>query len=575
MTSFPKRAQRFSQHEDSELSSNQYEVEEYSHGVGDSAHLNKGNRLQPETIAYFRQIQDALKVALDQSQGTDSDEVDLLIQNVHEEIRGKEYRLFVNPRCSKVMELVVSHSKEEQVIDLFKRIQYTIEALMVDRCASHAVQALFARVIQLLDRKSVREDMSLGELLRETYEMLYTKLNEFVCDPYASHILRQLVLSTIGTESDFTTVLLKKWLSVPESEIHDIILSSYGSPVFQKMLEASSKSKTLAKELDPLLRKIFLCDSERFEEFLMNTYASRSLESVFQNCGNSIFLLVLKERIIPKIFEYSIHPISNFVVQNILKNLRHEKQFISIYEAFVKQGSINDLWKKNRLGVLLQLVEACAKFGDPQVQSQLFTHVTDMVACNGGKNVVENILWDCNDRIPPLRSLLIQSLMKLDPKSNKSIAEAMLSTSKDFLTFIAKDKFGSHILESFLNSDSVEEKYKNKFLDSFEGEFGGLAKDKFGSHFVEAAFEKGSLKRKKIIISELSKYEGQLSGSSQGRAVMFKCRLSDFRRDPEEWEKAQTKKRKVVAIFDDILGDEVKKQPKKKQTSKKHNNKSG
>lgn len=79
-----------------------------------------------------------------------SEERQLLLNNLHTEIRGREYRLCVNRHCGPAMERILQLSNDGQVKRFFNALKTRLYNLFTDRIASHAMQQMLFRLPEIM-----------------------------------------------------------------------------------------------------------------------------------------------------------------------------------------------------------------------------------------------------------------------------------------------------------------------------------------------------------------------------------------------------------------------------------------
>lgn len=123
---------------------------------------------------------------------------------------------------------------------------------------------------------------------------------------------------------------------------------------------------------------------------------------------------------------------------------------------------------------------------------------------------------------------------------------------------------GSRAYEAIIASNEVNEKIKKKILRNLMGNFASLAKDKFGSHIVEKCWSVATIEQKEKIAQELVKYEYDLSEHYLGKCILWTCNIDLYKRRRDEWIEREEGMIRKKDMFKDILGDEVA-LPKKKR----------
>lgn len=98
------------------------------------------------TLQYFKNVGKQLATW----DKLDEEERSIFLNNVFDEIRSHEYRLAVNPNCSKVLERLFELFTPSQIKTFLVSIKSLYLPLFTDRVASHAMQALLFRLPELM-----------------------------------------------------------------------------------------------------------------------------------------------------------------------------------------------------------------------------------------------------------------------------------------------------------------------------------------------------------------------------------------------------------------------------------------
>jgi nucleolar protein 9 len=514
--------------------------------------FSKGNRLTPETQSYFKEIQSALENLSKDDELSYHENLQLMLNNVFEEIKDKEYRLAVNPRCSKVLEYIFQFAKWSHLVPFFKKVQIFLFELMTDRCASHVIQALAKRFSELQEDGADDWDgiSSMRDLLVESYEMLDLKWWDVACNVYGSHVLRTWIQQTKDLSSDLSvSVYLMKSLSAfSPSDVSSICCDMYGSPLLQVLIEAVVEHQ----EADGLMRKL----SGEFSRISFDKFGSRVAEHVLKHSGNSVIREILEKEVLPNIRRFVEHQNANFVLQTALGNLRHVEHANLCVTAIAEldRGMVSS----RRAGVLWKLAEACVNLQSVDAQKAF---VTTFV---GKSEDYIRKLIETNNHV---NLMLAQSLLQFT-SHNLQLVKDFSGLDDEALFKLAKSPSGSFVLQTFLQNKTIAEKTKNKILDKLKGKFAQIGQSPQGSRCLETCFEKASLTRKQAIAAELTSAENALKGTAFGRAVLSKLQIDLFKRDAKQWAEAQSKQGKAKALFSDIVSQDSNQSSKKSKKRK-------
>ena len=92
---------------------------------------------------------------------------------------------------------------------------------------------------------------------------------------------------------------------------------------------------------------------------------------------------------------------------------------------------------------------------------------------------------------------------------------------------------------------------------SLQGTFPQLCCNKHGSRLVDACWRHSEVNTKREIAEELLLKEEDLKGDYYGKFVLRNCNIESFKRKQDAWQEKQKAVKKTVALFDDILKEDV------------------
>ena len=212
------------------------------------------------------------------------------------------------------------------------------------------------------------------------------------------------------------------------------------------------------------------------------------------------------------------HPVANFVVQSLIISCKQESVLEEILEEL--SSSFEELAFQNRLGVITKLAESVISF--PKLQVSFLNSLTtayriDVKDKVHRKEFAHMILYkksksdhSSGRSVGLQESLLIQHILAFDKENNSIMVDSIKSLSQQDTVDWIKDSTLSRILESFLTSNTISSKKKDKFVCSLLGMFGTFARDKYASHFIDKCWKVIPLSVKEKIAEELLSCEREL-----------------------------------------------------------------
>jgi nucleolar protein 9 len=136
------------------------------------------------------------------------------------------------------------------------------------------------------------------------------------------------------------------------------------------------------------------------------------------------------------------------------------------------------------------------------------------------------------------------------------VTKSLLSLEQKEIVTIANDKSGSHVIDTYLQSQTVAPKHKSQLIDKLRGSFVDLACDRFGSRIVDYLLGTVDLKLKASIMDELNEKESHLNSNRNGWYVAKKAGLYHYKNRYDEWKDEERSRDKRRREFEDIIDGE-------------------
>eukprot|EP01083_Nonionella_stella_P036797 100371_1 len=559
----------------------------------DTTLKTQAHALKPQTVEYFRSLQDVL------DNQEDAEDRELLLANVFDEIKGEEEALLLNKHVSRTIERVFQLTEDRQMLKAFLwSIRENFFALCRGRCSSHPLQAVVARIPEILlsegaassgglDEEAEELDEkdesvpSMGEILATLCGHLPENCVDLMFDPFASFLVRDL-LRVLGGVTDLKPKQRKRAHGgserAPEEKafslahlpgsasqtVNDIAaqlcnsngldweslaFDQHAGPAVQILLETLDSHDDTAM-IESIIAKLLLWDfdedlsdwsvSETSKSYVYSMMCDRVgshlMQRVCQHASPRVTKMLIKAHFTPHLVELALHPCANYCVQAILQRISGTKVVRKVVKKL--HDSMGKLFASNRVGVVWRLTEACARL--KECQEELLKLICEAKSCEP-QQLVESLLKHTAAVAYKQKSsydwggaMLLQALLKFDPKIAKPVFQGFLALSRDNVHSMCVDSIGSHVFGAFLHSH-VHTNKKKVFINRLEGRFSSIARDKFGSFCIEKCLLVAAPKQKKKIASELSKSLRILSGSRIGCILITKFQLDEFSSDPEKW----------------------------------------
>ncbi|CAG2107559.1 unnamed protein product [Medioppia subpectinata] len=254
------------------------------------------------------------------------------------------------------------------------------------------------------------------------------------------------------------------------------------------------------------------------------------------------------------------HDIANFIFSEICEELF---------------PSLDSIFRHNRPGIGVCLSKACQKFPpsqhdfihalmksfhcfepkDRQIQLVPLMLFGDQEPSNGrtgGREQPYGAYGNNKVDIWLHGSLMLQYIFGFDDPYK--VTKSLLSLEPKEVVSIANDKSGSHVIETFLHSQTVAPKHKQQLIEHLRGSYVDMANDRFGSRIVDHVLATADIKLKSSIMDELVAKESHLNSTRNGYYLGKKAGLYHYKNRNDEWRDEERGRAKRRREMDDIFG---------------------
>lgn len=355
--------------------------------------------------AYFRtvdiQIRDWQGASHEDEQTGDAvsdEERNLFFVAALTEMRGKEKQLATDPECSAILERMI-YSMDDFVRRVFMdSLAGSFERLVRHRFASHVCQTLFSVADETVSREArgilphVPDDPEQGklrtmtQLILEMSEELLPSFSSLISDPFASHVVRSLLLllcpSTPPGGSSQTSIRSRKIgkskarqnqmkcpftgtrergkdaakgntpatfgklsrrfvealrVQLGDNEIRALASDKVASPALQILLEVEA-DQDMTNEDGSLMDKLTIGfisahrrpnlvaeASDYLNILLRDSTSSRLFETIISRAPSDAFTALWAAHFKGKLPTLSVHPVANFVLAKALERVSSEQ----------------------------------------------------------------------------------------------------------------------------------------------------------------------------------------------------------------------------------------------------------
>eukprot|EP00697_Spironema_sp_BW2_P005395 gnl/Spiro4/17534_TR9339_c0_g1_i1.p1 gnl/Spiro4/17534_TR9339_c0_g1~~gnl/Spiro4/17534_TR9339_c0_g1_i1.p1 ORF type:complete len:651 (-),score=204.75 gnl/Spiro4/17534_TR9339_c0_g1_i1:50-1834(-) len=147
---------------------------------------------------------------------------------------------------------------------------------------------------------------------------------------------------------------------------------------------------------------------------------------------------------------------------------------------------------------------------------------------------------------------IARTLFTFQPQVVETLCASVVSLPVDKLLMLMRHNNGSKVVEAFLESPGAPP-FIGPLIEKLTGKIAMLCLDKYASHCVEKAYPLAPVAQKRLIASELAEEEASLAASPYGRFSLRVCRVAEFKLKQTAWTERETKNKKKLDLFADIL----------------------
>ncbi|GLV36333.1 uncharacterized protein CBL_08827 [Carabus blaptoides fortunei] len=554
--------------------------------------FGRGSHLSEDTYQYFVRVLEIYK------EGFPSEEEKLMFaNNVFEQTENEEINYSSNQIGCRVIETLLPFANAQVIERFTAAFSSNLRLYLSDRFASHVIQAL----LQICCEKSLSESeepdakAKYKEFTFKISKFLLNNLEDFISDTYANHIIRSVFESLAGIPKEVKNEPTKDKSEVKETEMpeeytnivreyserlivwpqfKDLPYSELSSGMLQILLKSLKKIdlKLLKKVQKKLLEESFSVVSEADAE-------EKKLPDVFQ-CKPATMLLEMAitvatektyTQIYAKCFVGNLVPLAkmrecNFTVQKLLNACMDKTEFEQMFDELA--SSFEDILVCGHSGVILAIGQTCKRLSAKQ--GNFIQSLMNALHCSQPVDR-QNAFVSCVMRLVPYErletvqqqhyfvnlhgSFILQVMLEFNKPIK--IINSILNMEGNDLKNLFCDSKGSHIMDSYMKSQYVGEKSREKLIRKMQGTYQELAVSKYGSRSLEAILNVAQGKQKMQIMDELSYKDASWTSAEFGRIIAGKINIQLYKRNKDEWKTFIGKSEKTKNMFADIIGENV------------------
>jgi nucleolar protein 9 len=557
-------------------------------------------------LEYFKQAESTLAANAFAS----NEEKIGFIGGVLDEAKGKELKLVTNQICSKLVERLILLADDTQLLGIFKAFDGNFLNLSKHKYSSHCVETLLVRCAALVEREMVSSNpmelyqkdgkvpedyVSMENMIIFMVNEMKTHVKDIMTQPYASHVLRILILVLSGSKLPSTTTksslrskkskTTRKIISIQDNNdfeqayqvptvfkealyefagaltkdldttsARELSIGKLSSPVIQLVikLETSDKNVMAASGFCKLLFNMSPKapkdnSEEAYIEYLLSDpvglyFFESVVESVPVAVIQRLYTLYMKERMSKLVKRDG----ANYLIPALLNKLRHT-EVKEIIDAVIPELEL--LINSNNLGIIRAVLDVSKshKYKQNELLEAFLSRyngsddkasILEKVVKLEGSTVVGPPSKD-NDLVSNQemqRALFAESLIGFSPTLLACFAEGFIQLPIETLVEVARHSVFSHVLQSCLVPE-LDIVLRRRILNNFSGLIVEFACNAYGSHLVDSLWRFAYRLKffRERIAEELVKETDKVKNSTYGRIVWKNWNLEKYVRKRFEW----------------------------------------
>ncbi|KAG0218462.1 armadillo-type protein [Mortierella sp. GBAus27b] len=467
-------------------------------------------------------------------------------------------------------------SAEELILNMCRQSQEEFTALISDPFASHIIRV----ILHVLAGRAVADDGTGKGNVRSKKSAKYNDANNNKLSAGPSRPTRLVPPSFKDMLSTITSTMMN---GLSDSIVRSLAVHQVANPVLQLLLEVLAKEDETTKDelVDKLLMDITKeeapghknHDRDAYVETLLrDPVGSHLLEKIVQVASPALFQKFYTSYFRGRLAKLSFHPVANYVIQQFFVNVKTGLQLEMMIAEVVPE--FENLLKFGRPGVLRAVVEACknvdachkdvikglcnAFHTQTSAERKNFMHVVlHMETLEAYTERTSGQDEFAKPKFHPQGAVILQLILQYPEEHSKIVIDSYFAQKDELMFSWTLDPVGSHVIEAFLTSPTINLKVKRKILRSFLGKYHTMALDRFGGHTVDKCWAVSDIEMKEKIAQELLEHEHALSQSYYGKFILRNCKIDQFKRKKEEWVEREKGIERKKDMFRDILGDAI------------------
>ncbi|KAF9200721.1 Nucleolar protein 9, partial [Haplosporangium sp. Z 27] len=466
-------------------------------------------------------------------------------------------------------------SAEDLILNMCNQTQEEFTALISDPFASHIIRV----ILYVLAGRTVGDDGTGKGNVRSKKSAKYNDANNSKTNTGTFRPTRLVPPSFKDMLRTITSTMMN---GLSGSIVRSLAVHQVANPVLQLLLEVLAKDDEVAK--DQLVDKLLIDITQEeepgqrnndrdayVETLLRDSVGSHLLEKIVQVASPALFQKFYTSYFRNRLIKLSFHPIANYVIQQLFVHVKTELQLGLMVSEVLPE--FDNFLKFGRPGVIRAVVEACKNVGachkdvikglcttfrtHTPTERKEFMHVVLNMETYEALMERRAQQESTKPKFHPQGAVILQLLLQYPEEHSKIVVDSYFAQKEELMYAWTMDPVGSHVIEAFLTSPTLNLKVKRKILKSFLGKYHSMALDRYGGHTVDKCWAVSDIEMKEKIATELLEHEQELSQSFHGKFILRNCKIDQFKRKKEEWVEREKGIERKKDMFKDILGDAV------------------
>lgn len=286
------------------------------------------------------------------------------------------------------------------------------------------------------------------------------------------------------------------------------LMTGRGTSIIQHLLFVLKvRSADLCDDVVKRCIEIIFGSDEITKSIVTNSVSAYLVETIILVASESRLKKIWSKHLKGKLEPMWQDDIANFVVQRLIDAAQSEELYNEVTDEI--HPKLDEIFSLNRPGIGVCLAKACIKF--PAAQEKFVDALMSAYYLTEPKRkqyLVPLMLFtdpakgkDKSTDVWLHGSLMLQYIFRY--KNTYDVSKSFLVLDRDESITVATDKSGSHVVESFLQSETVPNVSKNEFVHKLMGCYTVLQQDRFGNRIVDHLMNNGDKLLKEKIMEEL------------------------------------------------------------------------